>query len=248
MPGWALKTGGGGGSGDWFLDRLATARVLVPDAGFDTILGDDWGTGIISEQIVDAGTADATLSENDTAGVVVSSVGDAVEADNRARLQLTGSGSHVKQLNQGAWYVAALVKITQPLDVPQLGETEADAITLWNDENNRVGLGILGNASGGSTTRWVGYVDNGAGFTTVLGPNLDGEESPVWHLFEAWFDGTDVHYSIDSQEFSTTISGAALPAVPARLAQYTIRADGDVALTNTDKYCVIVKSPTVGES
>ena len=248
MPAWALKAAAGG-TADWFLQRLAVARVIRPEVGFDTIIGDDFGGSILSELTDVVGTADATPSSNDSAGVVTLSVGDNVEALSTGRLALTGAGSHVKVLSSTPWYMAALVKITQPLDVTQLGDTRVDAVNLWGDSANWVAIGILGNASGGSVTNWVGSVDNGGTITTTLGPALDGEESPVWHLFEAWIDADgDLHFAIDDQEFNSTIDAANVPSVSAMLSVFGQRsAVGDPALVNVDKYVAIVKSPTVGE-
>lgn len=249
MPGWALKTAGGGGSADWFLVRLATARELRPDARFDTIIGDDFGGSILSELVDVVGVADADPSPDDNAGVVTLDVGDAVVAACSARLALTGAGSHVKALSTSEWYAAALVKITQPLAAADVGDTRADAVCLFGDTDNFVSIGIYGLGSGGSTTNWVGTVDSGASVTNVNGPALDPEEAPVWHLFEMWNEpGVGVHFAIDGQEFNDTIASADVPGLSAMLSQVVQRtAVGDHAIVNTDKYCVIVPSPTVGE-
>jgi hypothetical protein len=247
MGAWALKFRGGG-TNDWFLDRLTTAKLLRPDAGFDTIIGDDFGNTIDSELTDVVGTADATPSTNDNAGVVTVAVGDPVVATSSGRLAPTGAGSHVKALSTGEWYMAALVKITQPLDVLQLADTRADAVCLFGDADNFVSLGIFGIGSGGSTTNWVGAASLAASVSTTLGPPLDPEEAPVWHLFEAWNEpGVGVHLSIDSVEFPGTIASANVPGVSAMLSAVVQRtAVGDQALVNVDKYCAIVPSPTVG--
>jgi len=247
MPAWSLKNKGGSGTGDWFLDRLATARVLLPDAGFDTILGDDFG-GSINSQLLDVvGVASATPSETDTGGVVVLDVGDVATTPCSARLALTGSGSHVHGLGSN-WYMAALVKITQPLDA-EVSNTRADAVCLFGDVDNQVSIGIFGNFSGGSPTNWIGVSNNAGSRHAVLGPPLDSAESPVWHLFESWLDvTTGVHFAIDGQEFNDTIGPDDVGTTSARLSLVVQRtAVGDSAIVNVDKYCVIVPSPTVGE-
>lgn len=249
MPAWRLANSGGSGDADWFGRRFLTARELVPAADFDTIIPMEFAEGITTELVDVVGVADATPSENDTGGVVTLAVGDAVVAHSAGRLQLTGAGSHVKSQQQ-PWYMAALVKFTQPLDVTQLAETDADMVGLWTDVDTRVALGVHGQGSGGNTTNWIGRVVNtgGASSSQVTGPALDDEESPVWHLFEAWNDGTAVHYSIDSQEFNTTIATSTVAATPAMLSMLTDRsATGDQALVNYEKAVLVVRSPTVGE-
>lgn len=248
---WSLKTGLAVDALDWFGKRYVRARALATAAGvsaadnFDTVIGDDFGGTITSELVTDAGTASATPSTDDRAGVVTVSVGSGVDTNSRARLQLTGSPTHV---SENFWYIAALVKITQPLDVTQLAETEADAVGLWGDNDNRVGVGILGNHSGGSTSNWVAFTDAGGSFNTILGPALDGPESPVWHLLEMWtVDNATVRAALDGTEFLSTLSVADLPVSRMLLSPtYQRSAIGDELLANVDKYVVIVRSPTVG--
>lgn len=247
---WALRPDGAAGPfvGDWFQQRLARARALLPDAEFDTVIGDDYGGSVTSELADVVGVADANPNTDERAGVVNVEVGDAVITPSQARLSLTGSSSHVELLSQ-PFYAAAVAKFAGPDDVPQLGDTEADMIALWGDDSNRVMLGVLGNASGGSTSNWVGAVVNASTTFTTLGPALDGE-SNVWHLFEFWSDGqNEVHFAIDGVEFAGTIDAANLPAVSARLGPIVRRtAIGDPALVLWDKQAVVVRSPTPGES
>ncbi len=246
MPSWSLKNGGGS-SADWFLNQLAVARLVLPDAQLDTIIGEEFGGTITSEVADQVGTASADDAVI-TGGVVTLSVGDAIVATSSARLQLTGSTTHVRDLSLVPWFLAALVKVTQPLDVTQLGQTRADAVALWADVGNYVALGIQGAASGGSTVQWVGSVDVGGSLFTVLGPNLDPAEAPVWHLFQSWPKAGRVHFAIDGQEFLTSIDAANLPALPGLLSPTVARfATGDPALVNYDKIAVFVASPTVGD-
>jgi hypothetical protein len=244
MPAWSLKNGSG--NAEWFLNQLAVARLVLPDAGLDTIIGEDFGDTITTEVADVLGTADAS-SAPENGGAVLLSVGDNVETDSSARLQLTGGPTHVKDLQLKPWFMSALVKITQPLDVPQLADTRADMVALWVNADNWVAIGILGGASGGSTARWVGSVSNGVGISTALGPNLDPEEAPVWHLFQAWIKDGAVHYAIDGQEFLTTVDASNVPGFPATLSPTVRRsATGDPALVTYEKIAVFVASPTVG--
>lgn len=247
MPAWSLLNGGTGGTADWFLNQLAVARRVLPDAGFDTIIGQDFGDTITTEISDAVGTVAADPADNVSGGAVLLSVGDNVATLSEARLQLTGAGSHVKDLSLTPWFMAALVKITQPLDGAQLAQTRADAVALWTDADNWVALGILGNASGGSTTKWVGSTDNGASITTTLGPDLDPDEAAVWHLFQAWPASDGVHFAIDGAEFLSTIPLADLPPFAGMLSPTVQRtAVGDPALVTYDKIAVFVASPTVG--
>lgn len=248
MPAWALKTAGGGGNADWFLNQLAIARATLPDAGFDTIIGSDFGETITSELADVSGVADASPFDNVNGGVVVVEVGDNVTAPSSARLQLTGAGSHVQSLAGVPWFMAALVKYVAPLDTTQLGQTRADMVALWADVDNWVAMGVLA-SSGGSVTNWVGSVDNGGTIQTSIGPALDGEESPVWHLHQAWIDPDgNLHFAIDGQEFNNTIAAANVPGNFAMLSPTVQRfAVGDAAAVLWDKIAVFVKSPTVGD-
>lgn len=254
MPAWALVTGGGDTDGDWFAQRFTRARALATaagvssDANFDTIIPAEFAETVTCELVDVVGVADANPETGYNGGVVGVTVGDAVEAPNSCRLQLTSPPSHVGSLSGKMWYIASLVRVMRPED-DNVGDSAMDAIGLWGDDNNRVGLGIMGNASGGSATNWVGYVVDDSSFTTVLGPALDGEESPVWHLFEAWFIDDELHFAIDGEEFEDTIAAAALPAVAATLSMILERdTAGDPVAANYDKACVIVRSPVVGET
>lgn len=262
MPAWALL-GGGAAAVEWFTARFIRARELARAAGvadadnFDTIIPEDFGNTITSELADVVGNAEANPSTAFNAGVVTVQVGggDDPVTPNAARLQLTGGPdgppSHVGSLSGKNWYVASLVLVERPPD-EQMGDTVADAIGLWNDSNNRVGLGILGNASGGSTTNWVGYVDNGGSFETSIGPALDPEGGGVWHLFEAWkVGGGPVRFALDGINFATSIDASDVPDVSATLSMYGERSPvappvGPV-ISNFDKACVIVRSPRVGE-
>lgn len=246
---WSLLNGLQTSALDWFGKRYVRARALAaaagvsPDDNFDSVIGDDFGGTIDSELVTDSGTASASPSATDRAGVVVVSVGSGDDALSRARLQLTGSPVHAAE---NFWYIAALVKMNR-LDLAQIAETQCDAVGLWADNTHRLGVGILGNASGGSQTNWVAHIDN-AGFTTILGPALDPEEAPVWHLFEMWtVDNASVHAAIDGTTFPDALSVDDLPAAPLLLSPTYMRsAIGDPLISNVDKYVVIVRSPTVG--
>jgi hypothetical protein len=248
---WALVGGSSptpGAVTEWFAKRYADARAALPAADFDTIIGEEFAETITSEWVDTIGPTDANAVDTETGGVVEVVVGDAITAPSTGRLQLTGSGSHVRLLSGNNWYMAALAKYIAPLDVTQLGDTSADLIALWGDDDNRVSLGVLA-SSGGSVTNWVGRVRNDAGDFTTLGPALDPVEGPVWHLFEVWSNGVDtVNFRIDGVAFAGTIDGANLPAIAARLGMTIARsAVGDPAAVWWDKACVVVRSPRVGE-
>lgn len=247
--GWSLIGTGGtptGPAAEWFALRFAHARALVPAANFDTVLGTDFAESVSSEldDVVGVATADPVDFYN--GGVVAVSVGDAVIAPSSARLSLTGAPSHVGNLATRPWFMASLVRLNYQ-DAGALGNTRADSIALWSDDDNGVALGIFGNVPGGSSTNWVGSANLGSSITTVLGPALDTEEGPVWHLFEVWSDGAEVHFMIDGVEFAGTIDAVDVPGTPAQLGPRAIRdAVGDQVITNYDKICVVVASPTVG--
>lgn len=247
---WAyLNPNAGEVVGDWFAQRFARARLLLPLAEFDTVIPVEFAETVTTELVDVVGTADANAATDQPAGVVEVVAGDPAIATNQARLQLTGSGSHVRSL-VGYWYAAGLVKYAGPLDVTQLGDTSADMIALWFDDNNRVTLGVLGNASGGSTSNWVGRSDLAASNATTLGPALDPEESPLWHLFEMWVDevAATLNFAIDGVDFAGTIALADVAAQPGKIGPIVQRtAVGDVAEVLWDKLCVVVRSPTVGE-
>lgn len=246
MVAWGSRPGSGSLDGDWFAQRFARARALIPDADFDTIIGEDFGGTITSELVDIVGVADADPVDFYNGGVVAVSVGDAVIAPSSARLQLTGSPSHVGILDGKSWYAASLTRLITP-DSP--GDSRVDLIGLWTDDANRVGLGIW-NGSGGSSTNWAGYTLVDGSSNSSLGPLLDGE-SPVWHLAEMWFnvDTGVLTFALDGVSFSTLLDADDLPSTPARLSMLfgADLADSPFA-TNFDKVCVIVKSPTVGEA
>lgn len=248
MPAWALK-GGGGAAVEWFTARFLRARGLIPAADFDTIIPEDFANTITSEIVDVVGIASASPVSFYNAGVVEFSIGDSDVGPSSARMQLTQPPSHVGDLRGKSWYVASLVRCIRPVD-GALGDTAIDMIGLVGDIDNRIGLGIF-NGSGGSTTNWVGYAMAAASATTVLGPALDPEESPVWHLFEAWFDADaqELSFAVDGITFDDTIAGAAVPAVPATLSVTgsQLLATGAFA-TNYDKWCAVVASPRVGET
>jgi hypothetical protein len=249
MPAWALRGGDSATDGDWFAQRFARARTLLPLALFDTIIPVEFAETITTELVDVVGVADASPANDQPAGVVEVLVGDPAITPSQARLQLTGSGSHVRSL-VGYWYAAGLVKYAGPLEVADLGDTGADMIALWFDDDNRVTLGVLGNASGGSTSNWVGRANNAASNTTTLGPALDPPEGPVWHLFEMWLNeaAATLHFAIDGVEFGDTIALVDVPAQPAKLGPIVQRtAVGEVAEVLWDKLTVVVRSPTVGE-
>lgn len=248
MVAWAMRIDSAATDGDWFARRFAHARALIPAADFDTIIAEDFGETITSELVDVTGVADASPVSFYNGGVVAVSVGDVVIAPSHARLQLTAPPSHVGGTGK-SWYMASLVRIIRPDDA-EIGDTSIDAIGLWGDDSNRIGLGILGNASGGSTTNWVGYAVNAASFATSIGPALDPGEGPVWHLFEAWFDvdaGT-LGFALDGVTFDDTIAAADVPTgqplTLSMISQQDVAAEAFA--TNYDKACVIVASPTVG--
>lgn len=249
MTSWNLRvSAAGGGLADWFLTRLATARRLIPDAGFDTILpdgGEDFGQLATTELVDTSGTTSLTADETSTGGVATVSV-----ENGSGRMVPKDAGSHIKDATLESWYAASLFKYTQPLDETQLANTRADAIGLFQDPDNYVALGVFGDGSGGSLTTWEGSVDKDASILAVDGPSLDGVESPVWHLAEMWFDVDEgkLHFALDGAEFDDTIDVADMPTGEMTLSDVVRRdAAGDPALLNVDKWCVIVKSPTVGD-
>lgn len=249
MPAWGMRVDGGSLAGDWFAQRFARARALMPAADFDTVIPADFGETVTSELVDVAGVADASPVDGYSGGVIEVVTGDAVLFPSHSRLQLTGSPSHVGPSLVGrSWYIASLVRIIRPPD-GELSDTEADAIGLWLDDDNRIALGIVGSGSGGSTTNWIGLADADGSVETREGPALDGEESPVWHLFEAWFDVDDAEmsFAIDGVTFADTIAAEFLPATPGRLSMIFQRdAAGSTVAANIDKACVVVRSPTVG--
>jgi len=244
---WALRPPTAGSSdADWFAQRLTRARTLLPDAGFDTNIRLEFAETITTELVDVVGVADAVASDFYSGGVVELNVGDDVITPSQGRLQLTGSGSHVGGLSTEQWYTASLARFAAPLVEADIADTEADAIALWSADTDRVILGVLGNASGGSTTNFVGAVNSGASWATVIGPPLPTEQA-FWHLWEIWFDGDALHFAIDGVEFDDTIDVASVPALSAKFGPIVGRsAVGDQATMQWDKACVIVASPAVG--
>lgn len=251
MPAWPYVIGGAAAaSGEWFSARFDDAKAAIPGAGFDTIIREEFDQTVTAELADVVGVSDANPDTTQSAGVVTVATGDAVVTPSSSRLQATLPSTHVKLLDGVSWYAAALCKILRPTGDDQMGNTACDAIGLWSDDNNHVGLGILGDASGGSLTNWIGYSDDDASISTVVGPALDGDESPVWHLFEMWFDvdAAKLHFRIDGTLFANTIGVAAIPAVSAWWAMISRRDDvGDQVVALYDKACVVVKAPTVGQ-
>jgi len=248
MGAWSLIGGGvspADATSEWFAKRFKRARALVSAANFDTVIGSDFGETISTEFVDEVGTVLASVPDDVDGGAVNLIVGDDAIALCQARLQMTASGSHVKSLASKSWYIAALAKYGGPFDA-NVGDTAVDAISLWADDNNRVTLGVLGNVSGGSTEKWVGRIENDSTNTTTLGPDLDA--LALWHLFEAWSDGTTVKFAIDDAVFAGTIAASLLPDMAARLSAIAQRsaAGEDRAIMTWDKFCVVVKSPDVG--
>lgn len=223
-----------------------TAAGVADADNFDTISPrQDFYETVTSELVDVVGTASANPVDGYNGGVIEVVVGDEAITPCSARLQMTVPPSHVQALNAGSWYGATLVRPIRPPD-DELGDTLLDCLGLWSADTDRVGLGIF-NGSGGSVTNWVGYAGIDSSFTTVLGPALDGEESPVWHLFEMWFHDGALHFYIDGVEFDDTIAAAALPGLPATMAMMIARSDvGSPAAPAFDKACVITLSPRVG--
>jgi hypothetical protein len=248
MPAWSLKAGGAAAA-EWFNLRFQRARGLIPAADFDTIIGEDFAQTITSELVDVVGAASADPVDFYNGGVVAVAVGDAVITPSSARFQPTIPPSHVGDLTGKSWYAASLVRVIRPPD-DELGATAVDALGLWADAANRIGLGIF-NGSGGSTSNWVGYATVDSSTTTVLGPLLGSSESPVWHLFEAWFNvGTGaLRFAIDGLNFADAIDVDDMPGVPAHWAMTIERsAVGNQAIPQYDKVCVVVASPRIGEA
>src|SRR6185295_17394779 len=119
MPGWALIGGGTptpSSPAEWFAKRFANARAAVPAANFDTVIGSDMGNTIEVELIDVVGTASADPWDNESAGVLLSSVGDNVATASFGRVEPTMAPTHVKDMTLRSWYAASLVKILGPLD------------------------------------------------------------------------------------------------------------------------------------
>lgn len=245
MPAWSLVAVGAEGSGDWFAQRFFDAKAAVPDAEFDTIIPQDFGETITSELVDVVGVATADVASVN-GGAIQVNAGDLVITPSSARLQMTGTPAHVSNLGTKRWYMASLVRYLQPVLEADIAETRCDCIALWNSDGNSVGLGVMGNASGGSTTKWVAHINNASSMSNVLGPDLDGE-SPVYHLFESWNDGTLVHFRLDGTEFDDTLPASDLPTLSAALGCVFQRtAVGDDLAVIFEKMCVVVKSPAPG--
>ena len=241
---WSLNASVKVGDLDWFLQRLTRARALIPAASFDTINGEDFSNTITSELVNTGGNASADGASYN-GGVVSVAVGDAVIASSFGRLQPVQPPSHVGSLTGKSWYAASLVRITRPGDA-EIPDTQADALGLWDDASNNLGLGIYGSES---AANWVGHSVSGGSGTNVQGPALDGAESSVWHLFEMWFDVDAglLRFAIDGTTFINTIAVADMPSVPAWWGMVSQRdAVGDQVISNYDKVCVITASPRVG--
>jgi hypothetical protein len=236
---------------EWFSKRFARARRLIPDAAFDTIIGTDFDETVTAEIVDLAGVAGADPVDGYSAGVIDVHVGGPDVQPSHARLQLTGSPSHVGPgVSSRSWYIASLVRLIRPSDDDMANTGPVDAIGLWSNDSDHIGLGLFGNGSGGSSTNWIGYADDDGSITTVLGPALDGEESPVWHLFEAWFDvgAGELSFAIDEEEFDDTIDVAAMPDLAMRLSMISnVDLVDIVVASNYDKACVVVAAPRVGE-
>lgn len=239
---------GAGAAGDWFSDRFVRARTLVPAAEFDTVLGMDFDETITVELADVVGVASGAPISGVNGGAFEMDVGDPIIAPCQARWQPTGCGGHVKMLHV-AWYLAALARFGGPFTVPLLADTEADALALWVNDNNRVTLGVLGDASGGSTTNFVGRIRTGGGDTdTILGPGIGGGPTGVYHLWEMWNDETAVHCAIDGVEFAATMPTANLPFSTARISPL-IRRDAAIAQSAGvvwEKHVLVTTSPRPG--
>lgn len=244
---WALRGAGSASAAEWFSQRFARARALLPAANFDTVIPVEFAETITTELVDVVGVASADPATATTGGAVQLEVGDLVTTPSQARLQLVGSGSHVAGLNTESWYMAGLCKFSDP-DAAEIGDTSADMIGLWVDDNNRVMLGVRGNASGGSTSEWVGSARLAASESNTLGPTLDPDEAPLWHLFEMWFNVVtgNLTFAVDGSLF-TGIQAADMPAVAAKISMIINRsAVGDPAVVIYEKVALVVKSPTPG--
>jgi hypothetical protein len=245
---WSLKNGVQVEALDWFAKRLVRARALMPAADFDTVIGEDFAQTVTS-QLTE--TSDTVQADPETTlvrgGVVTVAAGDS-GAGGAGTLKLVGppgeaAGAHVQGQNLGPWYIAGLTKIIRPADAS--GNT-VDGIAVRNDDGSDfVAIGMRGPSS---ATNWVGAVFVSPGLTTVLGPLLDNDESPVWHLFEIWNDGTLIHFAIDEVNFTDTIDAATAGATFGQLAsRVTSPGAGFPAFGLFDKWAAVVKSMTVGE-
>lgn len=246
MVAWAMNAGGAA-TFEWFSLRFARARALLPGADFDTIIPMEFAESITCELVDVVGAATADAVDFYSGGVVALNVGDNVETESHGRLQLTGSPSHVG--GNKSWYAASLVRVIRP-PADETGDTLIEALGLYSSDANRVAIGIF-NGSGGSITNWIGSAIKDSSATTVLGPALDPQEAPVWHLFEALFDadGGTLSFWIDGQPFDDTIAAAAVPGQALRFSSVGHRDDvGDAVVANFDKAAIVVASPRVGEA
>jgi len=249
MPAWSLKNGATIGDLDWFLQRLARARALMPSAVFDTALRVEFDETITTQLTDQTGTVAAdpeTILVR--AGVVSVTAGDS-GAGGTGTLKLTNPvgepAAHVQAQNGGGgkWYVAGLSKVIRPSD--SSGNT-VDGVALRDDDGtNLVAIGLRGPSS---ATNCVGAALSGGILTTVLGPALDASEAPVWRLFEFWNDQTLIHFALDGIEFSDTIDVANAAGVFGQLAaRVTSPAAGFPATGLYEKWTAVVEWMTVGQ-
>lgn len=233
---------------EWFGARFLRARTLVPAANFDTVIGEDFAETITSELVDVVGVTDATALNTTVRGGVVELTAASGGADGSGALELAGAGAHVQGQNAaagGAWYIASLAKLLQPAD-----NTNAigDMIAVSDDDSgqNYISLGLYGPGSGGSITNWVASCKAGGVFVfQALGPALDAPESPVYHLFEVWNDGTEIHFAIDGTEFiAEPVAGVS--GTFGKLKCRAIATTGDAVACDYDKWVVVCKSMTVG--
>jgi len=248
-----LLTGGSSAvAGDWFANEFIRARAALTNAAFDTILGFDFSETITTE-IVD-GIGAFSASPVDTGGSggileVVAGVGDAITNPSQVRMQPTGCGRHVQNLRSTFWYMSALARLEAD-DTYDFGNSAADALALWNDDDNRVTLGLLGNASGGSATNWCGRAELAAGNATTLGPLINPSSlGGRWTKFAMWNDpiGGLLHFAVNDTEFAGTLPSTDAPNSAGTIGPILQRtAVGGPVRMWWDKLALIVTSPSVG--
>lgn len=234
---------------EWFGARFLRARTLIPAANFDTVIGQDFAETITSELVDVVGISDANAVESTVRGGVVELTAANGAANGSGALQLTGAGAHVQLQNAaagGPWYMASLALLIQP---GSLTNTIGDMIAISDDANgvNFVSLGLYGPGSGGSVTNWTGTVCVASSLFQSRGPTLDPAEGAVYHLFEVWNDGTNIHFAIDGTEFATTVPAATAAAAFGKLKCRAVATAANAVACDYDKWVVVVKSMTVGE-
>ena len=226
----------------------------MPSADFDTVIGEDFAEAASSELVTVSGTTSvAALNSTVRAGVFELTAADG-GSDGSGALQLKGAGAHIQLQNAaagGPWYFAGLAKIIQPGD---LTNTIADLIAVSDDGNgqNFLSIGIYGPGSGGSLTHWIASCfASGSAVFQQAGPLLDPPEGEVYHRAAMWVDDATpakIHFSLDGVEFGTPQLASAAAATFGKLKCRAVATAGNAVAVDFDKWCVVCKSMTVGES